>query len=164
MRSLKYTLNKISFLKCAGINKIIFIEVYSTVVKFVCLKSKEPFYKILGTKDFHKLEITAVENHPLEDDFNIVSNLLKKFIDKNNLHDLLAVVGVNDFKFSNTYLPADVEDAESWFYENTSAFLPAGKSIDEFAYSYEKYKSDEILRVQYRGDSYHKHFPVFSIA
>ena len=142
-KSIKDIINKLSFLKIAGINRLIFVDVYSSVVKLVCLKSKEPFYKIKIDESLQKIEVTASEYHTIDDDYSLIKSHLKKFVEKYDLKDSYVVVGINDYKFNLITLPNDVEDIESWFSDNSSKFLPEGRPANEFHFSYEQYNEDE---------------------
>jgi hypothetical protein len=143
-KSIKNILKKLNFLKVTGINKLVLIEVHSTTIKFICIKNKDPFYKLIIGKELINCEVIASEFHEIESDsLSTVHIFLKKFIEKNNLTDAYAVVGINDFKFSTINIPIDTEDIESWFSDNSGKFMPEGRPASDFQYSYEQYYEDE---------------------
>lgn len=148
-KSITEYFKKYSFLKFAGINSLILIDVYSSIVKFVCIKNKEPFYKIKSEKLFHNIKVIASEFHPINENLDLIKPLLKKFVEKNNLQNSYAAIGINDFKFNLVTLPNDADDIQQWFGENSNKFLPEGRPAGEFQYSYEQYYEDENSKYFY---------------
>lgn len=142
-KSVKNILGKFSFLRAAGVNKLLLIDIHSSVVKFICIKSKESFYQIKKTEALRKIEIVASEQHVINDDYSLIKTHLKKFVEKNDLYNTCAAIGINDFKFNTVTLPYDVDDVELWFSENTNKFLPEGRPSDDFRFSFELYNHDE---------------------
>ncbi|MBI1937423.1 MAG: PilN domain-containing protein [Ignavibacteriales bacterium] len=142
-RSIKNILAKFSFLRTAGVNKLLLIDIHSSVVKFVCIKSREPFYQLSKSKELRKIEVIASERHSIDGDYSLIKTLLKKFIEQNSLHEIYTVIGINDFKFTSVTLPYDTDDVELWFKENTSKFLPEGRPANDFHFSFERYNHDE---------------------
>lgn len=167
-KSIKNILAKLSFLRAAGVNKLLLIDIHSSVVKFVCIKSKEHFYRLSKSEELRRIEIIAAERHIIDGDYSLIETLLKKFIESNNLHDVHAIIGINDFKFSTLTLPSDSDDVELWFSENTKKFLPEGRPANDFYFSFEEYNNDENSKnffvVITRADVLSKIYNVCNIA
>jgi len=143
-KSIKNIFKKLSFLKVAGINKLVLIEVYPAIIKFICIKNKDRFYKLTSGKKLIDYEVIVSEYHEIDSDNLLsVNKLLRKFIEKNNLADTYTVIGINDFKFTTINIPNDTEDIDSWFIDNSGKFLPEGRPVTDFQYSYEQYYEDE---------------------
>lgn len=61
------------------------------------------------------------------------------------MKESIGLIGINEYKLHSIKIHEDVDDIDLWFSENSSRFLPEGRSADEFIYSYEKCFEDEEI-------------------
>ena len=144
-------IDNISLLRLAGITKFISIDVHSGYVKFAIIRRKEPFYIICNRDLLPKLEIIGIEYKEATNLGTLIGNILNDLVVKYNLKSAALIFGLNDFKFSNVSIPADIEDIDFWFSENKNKFLPEGLSTEDFTFTYEF--SDLEIKVVYSPNS-----------
>lgn len=140
---IKNGLEKLSFLKAAGADRIIFVEFYQSHVKFTAVKRKEFFLKITKKHSGRNFEVIASESHKINSISSEVNKQLKGFIAKNKLQNAYVVAGSNDYKFKVLAIPNEVEDIDAWFSEKAAKIIPEGCSTTDFQYSFEQYYHDE---------------------
>ena len=140
---LKNKLTKLSLLKAAGVDRIIFVEFYQSYVKFTAVKRKELFLKITKKHNGKNFEVIASESHKINSISSEVNKQFKGFIAKNKLQNAYVVAGSNDYKFKVLAIPNDVEDIDAWFFEKAAKIIPEGCTTTDFQYSYEQYYQDE---------------------
>ena len=131
-------LERLSFLKIAGKDKFLIINIYREWLHLIYLKSKEPFFRI--TKSDYIVNYRIVDKQLLkrDDSLSDIKDSINNFINKNNINDALTLIGINEFKLHSIKIPEDVDDIAAWFSENSTKFLPEGQTSADFAYSYEK--------------------------
>ena len=131
----------------AGITNFLVIDIRSEEVGLTYIKRKEPLYKINQSKISHNnCEILASKTEPYLGDFNKLNTFLKRFIEVNLIKEPRIIIGIHEYKYSIASIPADIEDINVWFLENTSKFLPEGRPKEEFSLFYEEIRSDDNFK------------------
>ena len=136
-------LKNISILKLAGINKFILLDVYPGYLKILYLHLNKPFYKLTINSPVTDCEIIAYEKENYNGSLEGIEHILKTFILKHSVEGAHLIIGINEYRAKTIVVNKEVEDVNLWFLENTDKFIPAGRPIEEFSYSYEKYKEDD---------------------
>ena len=121
-------LERLSFLKIAGKDKFLIINIYREWLHLIYLKSKEPFFRI--TKSDYIVNYRIVDKQLLkrDDSLSDIKDSINNFINKNNINDALTLIGINEFKLHSIKIPEDVDDIAAWFSENSTKFLPEGQT------------------------------------
>lgn len=135
-------LDNISLLKLSGLEYFIFLDLSGISVNIYLIRRWENLLRINKNAD---LSLKIVDSCIFEDDpvFKNSKSYIKKLVEKYGLKDPSLIIGINDFRFSTRALPADTDDVQLWFTENTGKFLPEGQPAEEFVFSYQDYKKDE---------------------
>lgn len=132
----KYMPN-INFLKLAGINKLLLVEITNSHLLIGEVRLRVPFLNKKNNSEFDPLTIINYKIYPFQGDLSLVGDLLKSFSNNYGFETEYAVVSINDYRLKNITAPEDIENIGEWLEENSSQFLPAGKTLDSFCYSYE---------------------------
>ena len=137
-------LNNISLTKIAGIKNVLTIEIFENHINTALFQRNENIFKITSKSTLNNFSIIVSENFDTE--LNRLPSIAKYYIEKFGLKDIYLLVGINECIFKKINIPLEVEDDELWFLEHNENFIPEGKSLDEFIYSYKKIISDENFR------------------
>ena len=95
-RSKKNPLKNISFLKLAGVNKFIMLDVYNTYLKILYIQLKEPFYKPVKNSPLTEYDIIAYEREIYDGKPENIENVLQKFIKEHEVENSYLVIGINE--------------------------------------------------------------------
>lgn len=147
MRSIKEILNNLSLIRVSGHKDYILFELNGSIGKLIHLKLTERIY-ILEKKDIlDNLNIVSSKIFCFGNDFGVFAKEFNNFVSNSKITDPLVLVGINEFKFTSISIPRGIEDeeddAELWFTENSSKFLPEGSNLNTFTFSHEITRVDE---------------------
>ncbi|MBU0475265.1 MAG: hypothetical protein KKF62_14020 [Bacteroidetes bacterium] len=143
LNNLSNILERISFYRISGVKNFVVLDIHKKYAHCTYIEIKEPFYQITKEKLNTTDKIIYSEIIEYDNDLSFITNSLKKLSDKFKLEEALIILGINEFRFNTIKIDIDTEDKELWFLENTDKFLPEGRQIDDFLFSYEKYSEDE---------------------
>ncbi|MGD8782118.1 MAG: PilN domain-containing protein [Ignavibacteria bacterium] len=135
--------DKVSYLKLAGINKFILLDVYKNKLDILFLENKEPVYKFTAGLNIEDYEILSFETGEYSGRTEDILPILKKFTQKHQAEDVYLIIGINEYRTKTLIVDKKTEDVNLWFLENTEKFIPAGRPAKEFSFTYEKYKEDD---------------------
>ncbi len=138
--------NRISFLRLTGIKKFLFVNVFHGQTKLVLMELKLP---VIGVAPVDvKRRIRSVKSITIKSELGTPASEEKitGFIREQELNEVFAFAGINEFRSKIVSIPKDDEEIDIWFLENSSKILPQTDSDDNFVYSYEQINEDEDNR------------------
>jgi len=136
-------IKNISFLKIAGIKKLIVLELLPGYIKLLFVINKDPLYKIINTSSPMRIKIVHSVMMKRNGDLFELKTIIKSFIENNKIDTKNIIIGINEFRLKNIVIPSDNDDLDFWFEENSDKFLPLGKTIDKFSFAREKINTNE---------------------
>ncbi len=136
-------LNKISYLKTAGVSELVLLRIRGGKAVIEGYKADKNPFKLSSSKPVLIREKLFEKKIKFDGDFTTLLNELVRFAEESGLKDYSVVADPGVFRVKEIKTPFETTaDEELWFLENTQKFLPKSGDKDNFYYRYFKYHSD----------------------
>ncbi|MBL1215795.1 MAG: hypothetical protein HND52_20670 [Ignavibacteriae bacterium] len=99
-----------------------------------------------SNEDIYSYKVLETKRIPVTSQKDSIKKIIVEILNNSNLRKAPVLFGLDQYKIYSISLPADTEDVELWFLENSSSFLPPKSNRNEFEYRYLKYFENEDVK------------------